>query len=115
MKKGMDKRGLQLAINTIVTLVLALVVLAFMVIFFTGTSTDFMNKIKSYFSYSNVDNLVSSCNILSETNAQYSFCCEKKLVKYYEDGEKNEGEFNCFEIADKFGNIDKLNCDGVSC
>lgn len=119
MKRGLikDKKGLELAINTLVIMVLAIVLLAFLVVFFTGTAGNFMDKIKSYFSYSNVDNVVESCNILSSTNSQYSFCCEKKSVKYYEDGEKREGEFSCNELTDKSfgGNVEKLNCGELNC
>ena len=118
-KRGLmkDKRGFELAINTVVILVLAITVLLFLVLFFTGAAGDFMGKIRSYFSYSNVDNVVESCNILSSTNSQYSFCCEKKSVKYYENGEKKDGKFSCNELTDRtFGsNIGKLNCGEVSC
>ena len=86
-----------------------------MVLFFTGSAGDFMSKISSYFSSTNVDNVAEGCNILHDTHAEYSFCCEKKSVKYYENGESVEGEFSCDEFADRFGNIERLNCEGVSC
>jgi hypothetical protein len=44
---------------------------------------------------------VSGCNILVDSNSNYAFCCEKKMVKYYLDGEKAEGEFSCNELSGK--------------
>ena len=111
----MNKKGLELAINTIVILVLAILVLIFLVLFFTGASNDFITKMKSYFSYSNVDQIVEKCNILADTNYQYSYCCEKKTVKYFENDKKVEDEFTCFELINKnFVNVKELKCE-VEC
>jgi len=117
-KKGkMDKKGLELAINTIVILILAVLILAALILFFTGSFTTFYEKIKGYSSYSNVDNVVNGCNILVDTNGQHSYCCEKKTVKYINKGDKDEGEFSCLEASNQeFGNgIKRLNCEGISC
>lgn len=117
MKKRMDKKGFELAINTIVLLVLGMMVLLFMILFFTGTAGSFITKIKGYFTYSNVDDVVTGCNILVDSNQRYSYCCEKKDLKYVEEGVNNEGRFSCFELNNKsFGkDVKKLNCEGVSC
>jgi hypothetical protein len=119
MKKGLikNKKGLELAINTIVLLVLAMVFLLFMILFFTGTSGTFVTKIKGYFTYSNVDDVITGCNIFADSEQNYGYCCEKKFVKYVEDGENKGGEFSCLEITNKsFGkDVKKLNCEDVSC
>ena len=116
-RRMMDKKGLELAINTIIILILAMAVLIALVLFFTGGFSSFYEKIKGYSSYSNVDSVVSGCNIFVDTNSQYSYCCEKKTVKYYSEGEKDEGEFSCIELSNQdFGkDVRKLNCEGVSC
>ena len=84
----MNKKALELAINTIVILVLAILLLLFLVLFFTDAGKNFVAKIGIYSSYSNVDDVVSNCNIQADTNKEYSFCCEKKTVRYYENNEK---------------------------
>ena len=109
-----NKRGLELAINTAVILILAIILLVFLVLFFTGASENFLVKIKSYFSYSNVDEIIETCNFFADTNSMYSFCCEKRNVKYYNNEKKAEGLFSCIEIADKF-DTKKLNCEEASC
>lgn len=109
-----NKRGLELAINTAVILILAVILLIFLVLFFTGAAENFLVKIKSYFSYSNVDEIIETCNLFADTNSAYSYCCEKRNVKYYNFGEKAEELFSCIEISDKF-NAKKLNCEEVGC
>jgi len=115
--RSMDKKGLELAINTIVILILAILILAALVLFFTGSFSTFYDKIRGYSSYSNVDTVVKGCNVLADTEAQYGYCCEKKTVKYFNEGEKDEGEFSCLEISNQdFGNkVRRLNCEGISC
>ncbi len=114
----MNKKALELAINTIVILVLAILLLLFLVLFFTDAGKNFVAKIGIYSSYSNVDDVVSNCNIQADTNKEYSFCCEKKTVRYYENNEKVEQKFNCRELVNKnFINnkINNLNCGEISC
>lgn len=110
-----DKRGLELAINTIVILVLALVLLVVIIMFFTETSTGFFDKTKSYFSYSNIGNVVNGCSIFADTENKYSFCCEKKTVKYFENDRKIEEKLTCNELSKlEIGKeIKKLNCEIV--
>ena len=79
-RKVMDKRGLEMAINTIVTMVLAIAVLLFMFLFFTDAGGEFLGKVKGHSSYSNVDIVVDNCNFYADTEAEYSYCCEKKGV-----------------------------------
>lgn len=110
----MNKRGLSLAINTLVVLVLAMVVLAFMVLFFTDAAGDFGGVVKSYFSYSNIDRVVDNCNVLVDLGSSYTYCCEINKIKFYTDREKDEGEFSCFEMVERFG-VEQLSCSEVSC
>ncbi len=112
----MDKKGFELAIGTVVIMILAAMLLLFFVLFFTAGSSDFIGKIKSYFSYSNIDSVVKGCNILVDSDSEYSYCCEKKDVKYYNEGEKAEGEFSCLELFEKnIGDVNELDCGGVGC
>ena len=114
----MNKRGFELVWSTIVIIILAFMLLLFIVLFFTTSSGSFVDRIKSYFSYSNVDSVVQGCNVLADSGSGYVFCCEKKIVKYYSEGEKREGEFSCGELIDESfidNRINNLDCGGVSC
>lgn len=108
-----NKRGFELVMNTAVVMILAVVVLLVLVGFFMMGSGDFMDKVGGYFSYSNVDSVVSGCNVLVDSGQSNAFCCDKKKVKYNEGGKK-EGEFSCSELVDKgfISGLKEISCSG---
>lgn len=110
----MDKRGFELTINTLIIMIIGIVLLATILLFFTMGSGNFMNTIKSYFSYSNVDSVVSSCNLFADSNQLYRYCCEKNKVKYYVNDSKEEGSFSCKELlGERFvSNLKEMQCAG---
>lgn len=112
---SMNKKGMEMAINTIVTMVLALMILLFMFLFFTDAGGEFVGKIKGHSSYSNVDAIIDKCNFHVESDAKYSYCCEKWDVRYLDEGLEEKGEFNCLEVGNRFGRVDGLNCGGIKC
>ncbi|MAH06826.1 hypothetical protein CMI38_01085 [Candidatus Pacearchaeota archaeon] len=114
MVRGMNKKGMEMAINTVVILVLAIVVLVFLVLFFTNSSGEFAGRVKSYFSYSNVDRIVEQCNLLVDLDRGYTYCCEKNEVRFFSDGERDESLMSCGEMVERFG-VEKMGCEGVSC
>ena len=114
----MNKKGFELAWNTFVTLILAIVVLVAVIMFFTGGFKTVTETIGSYFTNSNVDSVIGSCNYFVDSNQDYKFCCEKMKVKYYIDGKKASEEFTCMELTNKTftGNkIKLLDCDEMGC
>ncbi len=113
----MNKRGFELVWSTIVIMVLALVFLAVILVFFLGSSGNFIGTMKSYFSYSNVDNIAENCNLLASSGGNYVFCCEKKNVRYYEANEKKKIELTCNELSEKdfVTGLNKLNCGEIKC
>ena len=114
----MDKRGLEMVWSTVVIIILSLMLLLFIILFFTSNSGSFLENVKGYFSYSNVDSVVKGCNILTFSGGNYAFCCEKKNVKYYHNGEKVKGDFSCGELVlEEFisGKINIMDCGEISC
>ncbi|MDD5193578.1 MAG: hypothetical protein PHF67_03240 [Candidatus Nanoarchaeia archaeon] len=112
-----EKRGFELALNTIVIIILAVLLLLFAVMFFTKSSGSFIDTIRGYFSYSNVDSIVQRCNILADSNSLNSFCCEKVEVRYYANGKKEIGVFSCRELMDNGieDRIKIMDCKEVKC
>ena len=116
MKKRMNKKAMELAIRTLVIIVLAILVLVAVLVIFnrqTGLFSDFLENLMGK---TNVDNLVTSCNSLITRNAVYEYCCESREVKYKEDGKLKEEKLTCEELAGKSftaNRINKVNCEGV--
>ena len=113
-----NKRGFELAWSTLVLMVLAVIFLVFIILFFTGAFEGFFSNIRVYFASSNVDSVVKNCNILASGGRDYSFCCEKKEVVYYEGSEKRKEKLTCKELFDRnFSGENKieLNCDSLNC
>lgn len=97
-----DKRGFELAINTIVIIVLALLVLLALVLAFTETGKNFWNTIKGY-QGSEIDNLNKLCQSQCDLEQEYSFCCEQRNL--------GKEKITCL---DKRLNIDcEIDCEGI--
>ncbi len=107
-----DKKGLEMAINTIVLIILALVVLIAAIFIFSRSSSAFADKINSFISSSNVDSTIDSCNILANQESRFDYCCVKKSVKISRSEILN---VTCSEATEKSWakDIQKLNCEGV--
>lgn len=116
MKRG--KKGLEIVWNFWIIMILSVIVLTFVLFFFSKNSENFLSEIKNYFSKTNIDSVIRSCNILASSGDKYSFCCDKKSVKYLVGREIRKGEFSCYELKNKnFSNneISDLDCGNYSC
>jgi len=113
----MEKRGFELGISTLILMILGVILLAVLIVFFTMGSGSFFDNIKMYFSYSNVDAVVTSCNLFVDTNVIYRYCCEQNKIRYYVNGEKKSGSFTCYGMLNESftNNLKEMKCDGTSC
>ena len=111
IKKG-DKRGLEMAINTIILMVLGIMILIALILIFNRSAGSFSDKINTFFSSSNVDNVIETCNNLVSQESSYDFCCTKKIIKLSRAQVLN---MTCFDaINQTWGkNIQQLNCEGI--
>ena len=75
----MNKKGFQLAISTLVILVLAVVVMIGLILAFTGGFERFMDSIRGY-SGSDVDGVSKVCQTQCNLDQINSFCCEEKKL-----------------------------------
>lgn len=114
----MNKRGLELAIGTLVVIILAIVVLIFLLIFWNSQTGIFSDFFSSFVGKSNVDALVTSCNSLVTQQAVYEYCCIKKDVRYEKDDKIVKEKFSCRELREQNftgGKIQELNCQDSGC
>jgi len=118
-----DKRGVQLSLETILMMILVVFAVSILFLFFSGNFKGLFEKITDFGSHSNVDSVVASCNLFVSNELSYSFCCEKREIKYVkeEDGEQvnKKDDFTCNELAGENSvlseiikkKLNKLNCE----
>ncbi|MBM3246941.1 hypothetical protein FJZ17_00145 [Candidatus Pacearchaeota archaeon] len=106
------KKGVELALNTIILIVLAIIVLVALVLLFNRSSGSFGEKMDSFFTSSNVDSVVSQCDTLGEQERKYEFCCVNRTVKL---SKSEKLELTCSLASEKSwgSSINKLVCTGA--
>ena len=112
VKIASGKRGMEMAFNTIIALIIAIILLVTIIVFFTGGFNNFKEKIGSFFSDSNVDLTIDSCNRLVSMGASFDYCCVNKTIKI---SAKQKYDLPCFRASNYTwgAKIDKLDCNGV--
>lgn len=113
-----DKKGLQLAINTVVIVAISILVLIGLIVFWNYQTSVFSDFLKNLAGKTNVDALVTSCNSLVGGQGIYDYCCVEREVKYKDEasGGIREEKNTCEELAEKFPErINKLNCENAGC
>jgi len=76
-----DKRGLEMAISTLIIIILSVIVLLALVLAFTGGFTEFWKTIKSY-SQSDIQALKKTCENSCAFNNNYDFCCLQREIDF---------------------------------
>jgi hypothetical protein len=110
------KKGLEMAVTTVILIILSISVLTLLVIFLNSQTGFLARWFKTQTTESNVDAVVSSCNNLVMIESVYAYCCEKKEVRF-EAGVASV-RVTCSEAssADWSSNrIQKLDCLAMSC
>ena len=102
------KGGFNLAISTLVILVLAVVVMIALILSFTGGWKRFITTTESY-SGSDIDNLNKICQSHCDFKNTYSFCCDEWDIEF--NKEIGKEKVTCEDERLKVDcNID---CEGV--
>ena len=112
-RKEKNKKGLELAISTIVLFALGIMVLIGLVLMFTGQAKNFMEYINIFSSESNVDAMLSRCVSFADSGPvqEYSFCCEEREITFA-DGKKESLTCKQFsESSISAGKIKNMTCD----
>ena len=98
MKKEMNKKGAEMAVGTIVIIVLALVVLVVLIVGFTSGWSEMWAKLTSIFGGgANVANHVNGCTVACTSNSEYDYCTRLRDVKF--DDKTKNGKYNCAGLA----------------
>lgn len=109
-----NKKGLELAVGTIILIALGVIILIFLILMLTGQTSFFEGILDSFRGSTNVDAVIAGCNSLVTNEQSFSYCCEKKIIKT----EKNSLELTCDEFRQNSlssERILKLDCENVNC
>ncbi len=109
----MNKRGAEMAISTIIVIILALVVLVFLIYGFSVGWGNLFDKISNFGGgQSNVQTIVQSCNLACTTNSQYDWCSLQRDVTFSTEG-KTDGKFTCAGLVNQGVGLEA--CAAVTC
>jgi hypothetical protein len=109
-----QKRGMEMAISTIIIIALGLLVLVGTLYMLIAQKGIFKESVDVVSSDNNVDELVLSCNDLVGMEKYFSYCCEEKTA----NTGKETFEGSCFELKENGifgGRIQELDCSTTSC
>ncbi len=108
-----DERGMQMAISTIILIVLGILILMGLTFMLVGQFGLFKSKVISS-DESNVDSFVSGCNLLAQSEQSYSYCCDIQTV-YAGDRELEVSCSESIEFDWVGGRISRLDCSLIGC
>lgn len=118
----MNKKGMELAVGTLIVIILSVFVLIALLIIWNQQTGIFSDFLKNIAGKTNIDSLVTSCNSFVTQQAFYDYCCVKRDVNYegIVEGKRKiiEQELTCKELSGKTftgGRIEKLNCENIGC
>ena len=109
----MDKRGIQLAIHTIILIALGILVLMALIFLLFNQTSFFSDFLESFKGKTNVDDVILGCNSLVESEQIYAYCCEEKKIVTA----SKEFNLTCDELREKDfgGSVKDLDCSEIGC
>jgi uncharacterized protein YxeA len=116
-EKKRSKKAMQIAISTLVIIILSVLILVGLLVFWNYQTGMFSDFLKSVQGETNIDSIVTACNTQVTQNSFHEYCCVGKSVKYEKGGKIVEEEMTCSELGDMdIGKrIQDLNCENAGC
>jgi len=111
-----DKRGMEMAVTTVIMIVLSISILTVLLLFWNSQTGVFSRFAKTYNTESNVDAFVGNCNSLLGRESYYAFCCEGRDAYFGKDVAPLKT--TCGEAVDlewAGGRIESYDCSTVGC
>jgi hypothetical protein len=113
-----SRKGLEMTVTTIIMIVLSIAVLTILVVFLNSQTGFFSKWLKSQTSESTVDPFISNCNSLLNSESYYSYCCERKEVKFVSEDKIEAEKLTCGQALEYPWAKDRLqysDCESITC
>lgn len=115
--RRINKKGAEMAIGTLVVIVLAILVLVLIAFGFATGWSNLFDKVRGFFGGAvNVDSLKQACTVACTTQSTYEYCCVQKTINYKEEatGKVLSVPGNCTNTLITPANCN-IDCTKVSC
>ena len=120
------KKAMSLSLNAIMIIALPVILVIVLIFVFSGQAERFYDIIRNYGGESNIDSVVSACNLLVQRDAAYEYCCVKKKITAARAAEEDAAnkatkiirEMTCRDLKStnySAGRIEFLDCESVFC
>jgi len=109
LEKRGDKKGFQLAISTLVIIVISVMVLIVLIIGFTTGWNNFWMTISNFIGGTSIKSAQQSCMIACNNGEDFDYCCIERTVRF--SGEKEE--IFCFD--ERLALDCSINCEDIIC
>jgi hypothetical protein len=118
-----DKKGAEMTISTIITIVLGLALLVVLILGFTSGWSNLWDRIIGIGGGGdNVQTIVQSCELACTTNAQYDWCSKVRNVKYKNSIGKDKiykMDSTCVTLDNNLKDVNagsvSLSCSSITC
>ncbi|MEK6854953.1 MAG: hypothetical protein AABX73_01910 [Nanoarchaeota archaeon] len=109
MKKRMNKKAQDLSIGTLILIVLGIVVLVLLILGFSLGWGNLWEKINIFQGGSNIESVISACNIAVASNSKYTYCQDFKKIKV--DGKTEYVNCEDSRVVSSLNN--QITCDKI--
>jgi hypothetical protein len=112
-----NKKGAEMAIGTLVVIVLAILVLVLIAFGFATGWSNLFDKVRGFFGGAvNVDSLKQACTVACTTQSTFEYCCVTKTINYKEEatGKVLSRPGICTDALIKPDNCE-IECANVNC
>lgn len=113
-----NKKGFEMTISTIILMILGIALLVALLIMFVYQAGIFNKSVKSQNTETTVDSFISNCNGLLDGDLAYSYCCDKREVKFMSNEVLDKKELSCKEAQGynwSSGRLDGFDCSNIVC
>lgn len=92
------KRGMEMAISTLIAIVLGIALLALIIVMLTSNWQKFQDTIKNYIG-TDEQSIRDACEVQCSMGKEHDFCCEKKNLRPRREVKCPELNISCSEIT----------------
>ncbi len=104
--KMINKKGFELAMSTLIILILGIIVLIGLILVFTGALDVFKDSTEPFLDTARSSSIKQACSLACENSDALTYCCEKYSI--------DEKEIECSDQRLQVS-CEKIKCESIQC